>query len=656
MEIDRTLLKMVLQKKELMLFLVFLIASLSLLGWAFDKLIIASVSLDFIPMAPSSALLFFILSITYIRIKRKPVNKILITSVILLVTLFCIFIIIDYIFNLKWDIENIFFANPDSYGSFAIGRMSPISSLLFFFTCISIIVFDRGNTNSIKYIGGSLSLFTAAVSTVLILGYLFKAPLLYGSQIIPVALTTAICFLFFSITLLRNTELKFWTFNFVKENPTELLLLRTFLPLIIFVIVLQGYLITNFYTNNNNPTLSTAIFILIIVVVTIFITIKASNILSVKLLKAEMELREKESQYRALADSGLALIWRSGTDKLCYYFNEPWYKFTGKSFEQEVGNGWAEGVHPDDFDYCLETYLTAFEKREIFTMEYRLMHVSGQYKWLLDKGTPNYNTKGEFLGYIGHCFDITELKEVESEVKLKNEELKKINSEKDKFFSIIAHDLRGPLSGFLGLTQIIAEDLPNLTMSQIQNFAISMRNSASNLFVLLINLLEWSQIKKGSITFSPVTTQLHSLVSESIVIIAESATTKEIELTIDIPENFEVYADTNMFQTIIRNLVSNAVKFTNKGGKVNLSAKFKDDKEIEISVQDSGVGISRETLNNLFQLDFKSSTKGTEGELSTGLGLLLCKEFVEKHGGEIKVKSEEGKGSTFSFTLPCKSV
>ena len=763
-----------LQNKELLLFFVFFIAILSLLGWAFDRLIIASVSLEFIPMAPSTAFLFFILSIAFIAEKRKSVKKHILTSAILLVTLFCIFIFIDYIFNFKWDIENMFISNPESYGSFSIGRMSPISSLLFFFTCISLFAFESSNSNLFRFIGGGLSLLTAAVSTVLILGYLYKAPLLYGGQIIPVALTTAICFLLFSITLLRNLQLKFWTFNFIKENPTELLLLRTFLPLIVFVIVLQGFLITNFSTNNNNSTLSTTIFILVFVFLTIFIIIKASTILSDKLMKTEkslreseefsrnllktiifpmdivdengiilfqsenmtkliadsavgkkcwtvyrdneiqcnkcpllsgiefgltevcesegvlsgktfeifhtgiifkgktalleifiditdrkkveMDLREKESQYRALADSGLALIWTSGTDKLCNYFNEPWYNFTGRSFEQEVGNGWAEGVHPDDFDHCLETYVTSFDKQEPFIMEYRLRHVSGEYKWLLDMGSPNYTLNGEFLGYIGHCFDISALKNVEAEVKLKNEELQKSKTEKDKFYSIIAHDLRGPLSGFLGLTQIIAEDLPNLTMSQVQDFAVSMRNSASNLYRLLNNLLEWSQIQKGSVTFDPIVIKLLPLVDESIGMVTESAKTKEIEFFLDIPDDLEVFADKNMLQTIIRNLFSNAVKFTNKGGKVSFSTKIIDDKSIEISINDTGIGMSHEIIDSLFRLDFKSIRKGTEGELSTGLGLLLCKEFVEKHGGKIRVESEEGKGSTFSFTLPCKSV
>ncbi|MEI8273532.1 MAG: PAS domain S-box protein [Paludibacter sp.] len=132
--------------------------------------------------------------------------------------------------------------------------------------------------------------------------------------------------------------------------------------------------------------------------------------------QAERALVEKEAQYHALADNGMALIWTSDTNKLCTYFNKPWLKFTGRKLEQELGNGWAEGVHPADFDRCLETYLTAFDKREAFSMEYRLKHVSGEYRWLIDMGTPNYNSLGEFTGYIGQCFDIQDIKNSENEV------------------------------------------------------------------------------------------------------------------------------------------------------------------------------------------------------------------------------------------------
>lgn len=134
-------------------------------------------------------------------------------------------------------------------------------------------------------------------------------------------------------------------------------------------------------------------------------------------IQTEKELREKEVQYQNLADSGIALIWTAGTDKLCNYFNLPWLRFTGRTLEQELGNGWAEGVHPDDFDHCLNIYVTAFDKREKFDMEYRVHHVSGEYRWIQDLGTPCYNSSGEFVGYIGHCFDITERKMLEEQLR-----------------------------------------------------------------------------------------------------------------------------------------------------------------------------------------------------------------------------------------------
>jgi len=252
--------------------------------------------------------------------------------------------------------------------------------------------------------------------------------------------------------------------------------------------------------------------------------------------------------------------------------------------------------------------------------------------------------------------DITARKRVEAEIKLKNEELQKINAEKDKFFSIIAHDLRSPFNGFLGLTRIMTEELPSLTMVEIQEIAEIMKSSATNLFRLLENLLEWARMKQGLIPFEQKLVDLLPIVDESIKIAQEPAKTKGIKIAYDVPDKLKVFADTNILQTIIRNLVSNAVKFTSKGGKISVLAKADDNNGVEISVKDTGIGMSCEMINNLFRLDVQTNRKGTEDEPSSGLGLLLCKEFVEKHGGRIWVESEEGRGSTFYFTISNKGV
>jgi len=232
------------------------------------------------------------------------------------------------------------------------------------------------------------------------------------------------------------------------------------------------------------------------------------------------------------------------------------------------------------------------------------------------------------------------------------DDLKEANAAKDKFFSIIAHDLRGPFSGFLGLTEIMAEELRSLSISQIQEFSVDMRKSATNLYRLLENLLQWSKMQQGSIPFNPELLQLRLVVDECFAMATETAKNKGIEIAYDISDDLKVFADSNILQTIIRNLVSNAMKFTPKGGKISVSAKATKNKSVEISVKDTGIGMTSEMVNNLFRLDVKTNRKGTDGEPSSGLGLLLCKEFVEKHGGKIWIESEEGKGSTFYFTIP----
>lgn len=245
---------------------------------------------------------------------------------------------------------------------------------------------------------------------------------------------------------------------------------------------------------------------------------------------------------------------------------------------------------------------------------------------------------------------------VETHLNLYNQkkELQRINAEKDRFFSIIAHDLRGPFSSFLGVTQLLDEKLSELTKEDIQDFAASMRISATNLFSLLENLLQWAKIKQGLIPFEPKNMLLFKIAEESIVNVHEPAKNKRIEIVNDIEDGVEVYADKNMLQTVIRNLVSNAIKFTPKGGKISLNAKVNEDKSVEVSVKDSGIGMNPVMMDNLFRLDVRTNRPGTEGEASTGLGLILCKDFIEKQGGKIWVESEEGKGSVFHFTVPCE--
>jgi PAS domain S-box-containing protein len=258
-------------------------------------------------------------------------------------------------------------------------------------------------------------------------------------------------------------------------------------------------------------------------------------------------------------------------------------------------------------------------------------------------------SEGKF--YTGIIRDISQRKQVEEEIKQKNEQLQLINAEKDKFFSIIAHDLRGPMSSFVAATQILTEAIQSMTLEEIREITIEMKTSASNIYSLLENLLEWSRLKRGVMEFDPVKFNLRKMTDSSIGVVLESAKKKEIEIEISIPGNIEVMADTHMVETVIRNLVSNSVKFTPVGGKINVSAVVKQDNSVEVKVTDTGIGMTPLLISKLFLINEKTSRQGTKGELSSGLGLLLCKEFIEKHGGKIWVESEVGKGSTFFFTI-----
>lgn len=258
-----------------------------------------------------------------------------------------------------------------------------------------------------------------------------------------------------------------------------------------------------------------------------------------------------------------------------------------------------------------------------------------------------------FLNTVGSQVAIVvERKLAEQEIKQRSEQLIKSNAEKDKFFSIIAHDLRSPFSGFLGLTGLMAEGDEEFTKEELMKYNNAIHESASTLYKLIENLLEWAQMQKGSITFDPEMLNLADMVSQSIYIINNKALQKGISVISEIPADEEIYADEKMVDAVLRNLLSNAVKFTNRGGKAIVRVNKYDNEMVEVTVIDNGVGMSEEDVKKLFKMEEKVSSTGTEGEPSTGLGLLLCKEFVEKNTGKIWAESQKNKGSIFHFTLP----
>ena len=240
---------------------------------------------------------------------------------------------------------------------------------------------------------------------------------------------------------------------------------------------------------------------------------------------------------------------------------------------------------------------------------------------------------------------------LEKLVEEKTSELKAMNVSKDKILSIIAHDLRSPFNSIIGFSNVLKEEIRSGNPAQNEEFARLINASAVQTLRLLDNLLEWAGSQSSKRMFEPSQVKLRELLDEEFYILNDFAAGKDIELKNLVAGELMIFADRNMIRTIIRNLIINAIKFTRKGGEVVVTA-ISDRKNVEVSVADTGLGMTKETIEKLFRMDVNVSTRGTENEKGTGLGLLLCKEFVEKHGGKIWVESELDKGSVFSFSLP----
>lgn len=240
---------------------------------------------------------------------------------------------------------------------------------------------------------------------------------------------------------------------------------------------------------------------------------------------------------------------------------------------------------------------------------------------------------------------------LEEKVKQRTKELQIANASKDKFFSIIAHDLKSPFNALMGLSEIIIENWDDMSDHEKIDFIKNIHSSSKNTFNLLQNLLEWSRSQTGRVKVNATNFLPNHVIHENVNVLYQHADNKSITLKISVPEKYRCFADKNMISTVFRNLISNSIKFTNNEGLIEISVTQKED-FLEFCIADNGIGMSEKTLNNLFNITEKVQRVGTANETGTGLGLMLCKEFIEKNGGTIFVESKPERGSQFYFTIP----
>jgi PAS domain S-box-containing protein len=305
---------------------------------------------------------------------------------------------------------------------------------------------------------------------------------------------------------------------------------------------------------------------------------------------------------------------------------------------------------PEDRPRAIENIKLCLMGKRDNSNEYTMIRFDGTLINVLVYSTPIFK-ESQHVGLRGIIIDITDRKLANEQIKQKNDELQKLNATKDKFFSIIAHDLKSPFNAILGFSDLLINQIKEKDYEGIDEYAKIIEQSSQRAMDLLMNLLEWSRAQTGRLEFNPENFELVDLIVENKVLFDFIAGQKSITIQNVLPHNLVVFADKAMISTVLRNLISNAIKFTRQGGKITISIEKKEN-EILVSVSDNGVGISVARVEKLFRIDESDSTKGTNNESGTGLGLILCKEFVEKHHGTIWVESTVGSGSTFSFTLP----
>lgn len=339
--------------------------------------------------------------------------------------------------------------------------------------------------------------------------------------------------------------------------------------------------------------------------------------------------------------------WHIASGK--FFLNKSAHRILGYNSEKFINNagGWLKLIHPDDRQNALKALKDHFRgKTPHFEAVHRLKKADDTYIWVINKGKiTEHSPDNKATRAIGIYTDISAQKQTEIA-------LREANESKDKFFSIIAHDLRNPFNALMGFSELLVNKSQALSPERQKNISEILHSGIKDVYTLLENLLVWAQSQTGSLSFSPRFFDMCELIMRNISLLKSGADKKQISIEHNCREQIRVFADYNMIETVIRNLMTNALKFTPEGGKITARSHTHESGELVLCISDTGVGIPQDVLPELFSPGRKHTTAGTSKEKGSGIGLMLCKEFIDLHKGKIEVESELNKGSTFCITLP----
>ena len=372
--------------------------------------------------------------------------------------------------------------------------------------------------------------------------------------------------------------------------------------------------------------------------------------------QVENALEESRQYIRNIIESSLDMIIAVDCERKIVEFNRSAQQVFGYTADEAIGQS-IELLYADS-EESSQMHQSMVEQGQVI-QEVKNRRKNGEIFPCLLSASTLWNAKGENIGYMGISRDITEQKRAQAELmaahnelKEKNEQLRELNASKDKFFSIISHDLKNPFSILLGLAELLTLNAERYDREKIQTLVFRLYASAQKLYALLENLLTWSKIQRGLMECMPVNLNLHKHVEENIELFNGQIEKKHITLLNTTPSDITAWADESMLNAVLRNLISNALKYTNNNGQVRIACRELDRDFWEVSISDSGVGIPKDMLPKLLRIDTQYTHVGTAGEEGSGLGLILCRELVEQNGGTLRVESEPGRGTTFHFTLP----